>query len=73
MKVEFIDLKAQYMSIKKEIDHALQDVFADASFSGGPFVERFEEEFARAHNVKFCIAVIGKCEDIYGIYNYRSV
>ena len=47
MKVPFLDLKAQYRSIRDEIHDALQDVMEQTAFAGGPFVARFEEEFAR--------------------------
>ena len=46
MKVNFVDLKAQYLSIKSEIDHAIQDVMDNAAFAGGPFVADFESKFA---------------------------
>ena len=46
MKVPFLDLKAQYESIKAEIDYALQEVIDNTAFAGGPFVARFEKAFA---------------------------
>jgi len=49
MQVPFLDLKAQYRSIKEEIDSAMQAVVEQTAFAGGPFVARFEEAFA-----KFC-------------------
>lgn len=57
MKVNFLDLKKQYLSIKEDIDKAIADVFEQTAFAGGPFVEKFEENFARAHQAKHCIAV----------------
>ncbi len=57
MNVGFLDLKAQYFSIKDEIDEAIQQVFESALFAGGPFVKKFEEEFALVHQVKYCVAV----------------
>ncbi len=47
MKVPFLDLKTQYRTISSEIDNALREVLESTAFAGGPFVERFEEEFAR--------------------------
>jgi dTDP-4-amino-4,6-dideoxygalactose transaminase len=49
MNVPFLDLRAQYQSIKDEIDDAVNRVIASCAFAGGPFVEEFEQEFA-----KFC-------------------
>ncbi len=46
MKVPFLDLKAQYTSMKAEIDAAVQAVFDSTAFAGGPFTARFEEAFA---------------------------
>jgi dTDP-4-amino-4,6-dideoxygalactose transaminase len=46
MKVPFLDLKAQYRAIAREIDAALREVIEASAFSGGPFVAAFEEEFA---------------------------
>ena len=42
----FIDLVAQYETIKTEIDEAIQKVINKAAFAGGPFVAQFEQEFA---------------------------
>jgi dTDP-4-amino-4,6-dideoxygalactose transaminase len=41
-----LDLKAQYEAIKPEIHSALQAVIDQTAFAGGPFVEKFEKEFA---------------------------
>ncbi len=56
MKVPFFDLKAQYESIKSEINAALQQVIEMSSFSGGPFVERFEKDFAVFCGCKYAVA-----------------
>lgn len=55
MRVPFADLKAQYDSIKKEIDHAFGQVLASSSFIGGKFVAAFEQEFAAYLGTKHCI------------------
>ncbi len=57
MKVNFIDLKAQYLSIKNEIDEAIQKVLDSSAFSSGPFVKSFEENFAKIHGAKYCVGV----------------
>jgi dTDP-4-amino-4,6-dideoxygalactose transaminase len=46
MQVPFLDLKAQYEAIKPEIHSALQAVIDKTTFAGGPFVEKFEKDFA---------------------------
>lgn len=55
MEVPFLDLKAQYKSIKNEVDSAIQQVIDNAAFILGKSVSDFEKEFAKAHNVKHCI------------------
>lgn len=47
MKVAFLDLKAQYNSIKEEVNEAIQKVLESCAFAGGPFVEEFENNFAQ--------------------------
>jgi len=46
LKVPFLDLKAQYISLKDEFDGAIQSVLDRTAFAGGPFVQEFESEFA---------------------------
>ena len=46
MKVPFLDLKAQYQSIREEIADGLQKVLEDTAFAGGPYVAEFEKAFA---------------------------
>jgi dTDP-4-amino-4,6-dideoxygalactose transaminase len=55
LEVPFLDLKAQYKSIKKEVDAAIQQVIDNTAFILGKSVSDFEEDFAKAHNVKHCL------------------
>jgi dTDP-4-amino-4,6-dideoxygalactose transaminase len=57
MRVPFLDLKAQYQSIKHEIDPAMQSVCADAAFVLGKYVFEFEKEFAKFCQATDCVAV----------------
>jgi dTDP-4-amino-4,6-dideoxygalactose transaminase len=57
MKVPFLDLKSQYESIKDEINKAIQQVLDSCAFAGGPFVEKFEKEFAAFCQCKHCAGV----------------
>ena len=57
MSVPFLDLKAQYRSIKKEIDPAIQAVIDTCAFASGPAVEKFEKRFATYCGTKYCIGV----------------
>jgi dTDP-4-amino-4,6-dideoxygalactose transaminase len=57
MKVPFLDLKAQYASIRDEIASALLQVLDNTAFAGGPFVEKFEKDFASFCKCEFAIGV----------------
>ncbi|MCG5053017.1 MAG: DegT/DnrJ/EryC1/StrS family aminotransferase [Myxococcales bacterium] len=46
MHVPFNDLYEQYLTIKPEVDAALAAVIRESAYIKGPFVERFEREFA---------------------------
>ena len=53
----FVDLKAQYQSIKNEIDQAIAAVIEKTAFIGGAYAKAFEEKFAAFCGVKHCIGV----------------
>ena len=55
--IPFVDLKAQYDSIKDEINEAIQNVLDNTSFIMGEELKKFEEEFARFCDVKYAIGV----------------
>ncbi len=57
MRVPFLDLKAQYASIKDEVTPAIAGVLEDCAFVLGKRVGEFEENFARYCGAKHCIAV----------------
>ncbi len=56
-KIPLVDLKAQYASIKPEIDEAVRRVIETTGFIGGPEVRGFEEEFARFCGAGFAVGV----------------
>src|SRR5262245_8652018 len=55
--VPFVDLKAQYRSIKSEIDTAISSVLESGQFVLGEEVAAFEAEFAAYCGVRFGIAL----------------
>ncbi len=55
--VPFLDLKAQYRSIKAEIDEALGRVLESSQFVLGPEVAALEKEFAAFSRAQHAIAV----------------
>ena len=57
MKVPFLNLKGQYTSMKDEIDSGIQQVIDETAFAGGPFVETFENAFARYCDASHAVAL----------------
>ncbi|MDA9981305.1 DegT/DnrJ/EryC1/StrS family aminotransferase [Gammaproteobacteria bacterium] len=55
--IPFIDLKAQYRSIKDELEAAVLKVLASTQYSLGSEVAAFEEEFAAFCNTEYAVAV----------------
>ena len=53
MHIPLVDLKRQYLSIKKEIDEAIQKVIDNSAFIMGENVQEFENEFAKFCGVKY--------------------
>lgn len=57
VEVPFVDLKAQYLSIKNEVDEAIAGVLSECAFVGGPYLAAFEREFAEFCGVEHCVGV----------------
>ena len=55
MNIPLVDLKANYDSIKKEIDETIQHVLNDTAFINGLYLHDFETNFASFCNVKHAI------------------
>jgi len=65
MSIPFVDLKAQYYSIKEEIDGSIQNVINDSAFIKGKYVQQFEEDYADVYDVKHCISCANGTDAIY--------
>ena len=65
MKIPFVDLHAQYLAIKPEIDAAIAGVIAQTAFIGGRPVQEFERAFAADYGVPHCIPVANGTDAIY--------
>ena len=57
MRINFVDLNKQYLSIKSDIDESIFRVLENSSFILGPEVERFEKNFAQYCGVQFTVGV----------------
>jgi len=65
MEIKFLDLKAQYPLIKKEILEKLNDIIENTAFVSGKYVKDFEKSFADYLGVKNCIAVNNGTSALY--------
>lgn len=65
MNVPFADLYSQYLTIKPQIDAAILEVIKGSAFIRGPFVERFESEFATAMNAAHCVSCANGTDSLY--------
>lgn len=65
MKIPFVDLHAQYLSIKPSIDAAIEGIIRDTSFIGGKPVKDFEEKFAELYGVKHVIPCANGTDSLY--------
>lgn len=57
MDIPFLDLKAQYKSIQKEIDQKILEVISSQKFILGAEVENFEKEIAAYSGAKYAVGV----------------
>lgn len=73
MNIPFVDLKAQYLSIKDEIDCAIQSVVSETAFIGGNYVKKFEIDFAQLYGIKHCISVANGTDSLYIIMKMLGI
>ena len=57
MKVPFLDLNTSHTPLRGEINQAIQEVIESGAFAGGPFVARFEEDFAAYCQAPYAVGV----------------
>lgn len=65
MNIPFVDLHAQYLSIKSEIDAAIAEVIAECAFIRGRQVDAFEQNWARTLGVKHCVSCANGTDALY--------
>lgn len=65
MTVKFVDLYAQYLNLKADIDSAIQAVIRQTAFIRGKYVEEFEQAFARQMNIAHCKGVANGTDGLY--------
>lgn len=57
MKIQFIDLKAQYRELKVSIDSRIQVVLDHGQYIMGPEVSELEGRLSAYAGTKYCISV----------------
>jgi dTDP-4-amino-4,6-dideoxygalactose transaminase len=65
MKVPFVDLHAQYLSIKPEIDAAIAEVIAESAYIRSRQVDEFEQAWAGTLGVKHCVSCANGTDALY--------
>ena len=65
MKIPFVDLHAQYLSIKGEIDDAIDEVIRESAFVRGKHVAAFEENYAQKQGSKHSITCANGTDALY--------
>jgi dTDP-4-amino-4,6-dideoxygalactose transaminase len=64
-KISFVDLHAQYLSIKNDVDESIQDVIENSYFVRGPYVDRFEAAFSELISSTYCISCANGTDSLY--------
>ena len=65
MNVPFVDLYAQYLSLKKDIDAAIARTIAQSSFVRGPDVEAFEQEYSDLMEARHTVSCANGTDALY--------
>ena len=73
MKVPFVDLRAQYLSIQGEIDTVIREIIESTAFIGGKPVVEFEAAFARLYGIEHCISVANGTDSLYIIMKMLGI
>jgi dTDP-4-amino-4,6-dideoxygalactose transaminase len=73
MKIRFVDLNAQYESIKSEIDDAIRVVVNETAFIGGKHVINFEKNFAEIYNVDHVISCANGTDSLFVIMKMLGI
>lgn len=64
-KIACLDLKDQHRQIKQEVFEVFEKVYDTAAFSGGIFVEEFEQNFAAFCGTKYAVGVNNGTSALY--------
>jgi dTDP-4-amino-4,6-dideoxygalactose transaminase len=73
LKVPFVDLAAQYRTIKKDIDSAIDSVVAETAFIGGKYVQSFESSFSALLGVNHVVSCANGTDSLYIIMKVLGI
>jgi dTDP-4-amino-4,6-dideoxygalactose transaminase len=73
LKVPFVDLAAQYRTIKKDIDSAIDSVVAETAFIGGKYVQSFESSFSALLGVNYVVSCANGTDSLYIIMKVLGI
>src|SRR5687768_10543811 len=73
IRIPFVDLKAQYESIKQDIDAAISEVINETAFIGGKYVKDFEQNFAALYGVKHVVSCANGTDSLYIIMKMLGI
>lgn len=73
MNIPFVDLKAQYQTIKSEIDGAIEQVISETAFISGGYAKRFEEGFQNFSNLKHVVACANGTDSLEILLKARGI
>jgi len=57
MIIKFVDLNQQYKSVYSEILSNIKNCIANGQFVGGYWVDGFQKDFAKFHDIEHCVGV----------------
>jgi dTDP-4-amino-4,6-dideoxygalactose transaminase len=57
IRVPFLDLNAHHAALRSEFDRAIGEVIDSGAFAGGPFVEKFEADFAAFNHSQYAVGL----------------
>ncbi len=60
--IPFVDLVAPHVELEEELEAVVNKALQTGGFIGGPMVEAFEQEFAKACNVPYCVGVSSRTD-----------
>ena len=65
MKVPFVDLHKQYLTLKDQIDDVIRKVITESAYIRGNYVAEFEENFSNLLKINNCVSCANGTDALY--------